>query len=99
MFNEAELLDAIEELSGGKHTIQNCERLAAVYTVLDHLQPTRGYSTESGLNLYGDSEFLRAVYGKDERSVFALLDDLMEAIRVLNPKLYQSFINKLEGVS
>jgi uncharacterized damage-inducible protein DinB len=100
MFNEAELLDAITELSDGKHTIQNCERLAAVYTVLDHIQPQmRGYSTKNeGIDEYGDTEFLRAVSGKDERKVFALLDELMEAIQVLNPKLYRSFLGRLEGI-
>lgn len=99
MLNEAELLDAINELSEGRHTIQNCQRLAAVYTVLDHLQPPRGgYSTkDGGIDSYGGSEFLRAVSGKEEREVFALLDELMEAIQVLNPKLYRNFINRLEG--
>lgn len=97
MFNEAELIDAINELSEGRHSIQNCERLAAVYTVLDHLQP--GYSYKGGgIDNYGNSEFLQIISGKDERRVFALLDELMEAIQVLNPKLYKSFIGKLEGI-
>lgn len=37
MFTYAELIDAIDQIEQGKHSIQNCERLAAIYTVLDHL--------------------------------------------------------------
>lgn len=39
MFTKYELLDGISELMEGKNTIQNCEKLAAIYTVLDHLYP------------------------------------------------------------
>ena len=33
MFTQAELVDAIDQINNGKHSIQNCERLAAIYTV------------------------------------------------------------------
>ena len=45
MFTKYELLDGVNEIMEGKHTIQNCERLAAIYTVLDHLYPENAEKT------------------------------------------------------
>lgn len=102
MFTEAELIDAINELEGGRHSIQNCERLAAVYTVLDHLDADlnhisrAGYSNDSGLiRTSGGSEFLNIVNGKSIDDVLSLVDELTEAVDVLNPRLYTNFITKL----
>jgi len=106
MFTQAELLDAINDLNTGKHTIQNCEKLAAIYTVLDHLdgeKPERvdfGYSNdnkiESDIGLYGNSEFLKTVAGKPAESVWLLIDELIEALTVLNPRLLSNFLGKLK---
>ena len=117
MFTKYELLDGVNEIMEGKHTIQNCERLAAIYTVLDHLYPENaensqkmalnsqnmGYSydnkveTESKpvVGRYGNSEFLQAVAGNDIKDVLLLMNELMDAITVLNPRLYDSVIRRL----
>ena len=114
MFTKYELLDGISELMEGKNTIQNCEKLAAIYTVLDHLYPenaektalnvqNEGYSydnkveTESKpvVGRYGNSEFLQAVAGNDIKNVLLLMNELMDAITVLNPRLYDSVIRRL----
>lgn len=91
MFSEQELKNFIAELSEGKHSYQNCERLAAVYTVMDHLHP-------KGIGDYGESEFLQSIIGKDEREVFYLLDELLQIVNAINPKLYNSFLAKIEGI-
>lgn len=105
MYTEVELLDAINELNDGKHTIQNCEKLAAIYTVLDHLYGEKPimdvkYSNdnkiESEIGLYGNSDFLKLVSGKPSRDVWLLIDELIEAISVLNPRLTNNFLDKLE---
>lgn len=108
MFTQAELIDAINQLEGGKHSIQNCERLAAIYTVLDHLytEPKldAGYSrdnkveTETIVGNYGDSEFLKAISGKPANEIWDLIDELIDAISVLNPRLVSSFFNKLYDI-
>lgn len=102
MFTEAELIDAKEELLNGKHTIQNCERLAAVCTVLDHLygEPTiMEYSndnkTESKIGSYGESQFLKAVEGKPIKDVILTVNELIDALLVLNPRLTSNFMDKL----
>lgn len=104
MYTQVELLDAINELNDGKHTIQNCEKLAAIYTVLDHLKEEpmieTGYSNdnkiESEIGLYGKSDFLKLVSGKPSKEVWLLIDELIEAISVLNPRLTNNFLDKLE---
>lgn len=106
MYTKVELLDAINELNGGRHTIQNCERLAAVYTVLnnqypaDHLpQIESGYSTSAGETVvgnHGNSEFLSLVAGIDTDKAWLMMDELMVTLQVLNPQLYRQVISKLK---
>ena len=106
MFTEAELIDAIDQLESGKHSIQNCERLAAIYTVLDHLYANpviTGYSKdnkvdemEKVIDDYGKSEFLQAIAGKPAKEVWHLVNELVEAISVLNPRLLSNFFDKLD---
>lgn len=100
MFTEAELRDALNELESGRHTIQNCEKMAAIYTVLDHAHPPeRGYSMDAraeGVGLYGKSQFLRAIAGKPTEDAWLLIDELVEAVSVLQPKLYNNFLEKVQ---
>ncbi len=111
MFTRAELIDAINEIEDGKHSIQNCERLAAIYTVLDHLYEDvpinndsfrEGYSmdnnVESEIGLYGKSEFLNIIAGKSSKEVWLLIDELIEALNVLNPRLSSNFLDKLRAL-
>jgi len=112
MYTEAELVDAINQLTASSnHSIQNCEKLAAVYTVLDHISPQSpplsqtGYSFEdrggieiSTIGRYGDSRFLKAVEGKDAREVFKIIDEMVEAIAVFNPKLHIAFLSRVSSL-
>ena len=104
MFTKAELIDAINQLEDGKHSIQNCERLAAIYTVLDHLygeETDRGYSydnkveAESTIGNYGEYQFLSLIADKPVVKIWHLIDELVEALRVLNPRLLNNFLDKI----
>lgn len=102
MFTREELIDAINQLEGGKHSIQNCERLASIYTVLDHLYApiNTGYSRDNRVDddrikKYGNSRFLTAIEGMNAREVWLLVDELIEALGVLEPRLLSSFYEKL----
>jgi hypothetical protein len=44
---------------------------------------------------FGSSEFLQKIKGHDMGSVFGILDELMDAVKVFNPKLYNNTIQKL----
>lgn len=53
-------------------------------------------TTESGvISAISDSEFSSAVSGKLVSDVMPVLDDLMQAIEVLNPRLYAATLRKL----
>lgn len=106
MFSEAELIDAIDELTGGKHSIQNCEKLASIFTVLDHLygrsqqSVDTGYSRDNRVNddiikKYGNSYFLSSIEGRNAKEVWLIVDELIEALGVLEPRLLSSFYEKL----
>lgn len=106
VIKQQELIDAIDELKHGRHTIQTCEKLAAVITCLQYMYPeeeksnyTRGgysgaYSNEIGL--YGDTEFLRAIAGKDEEKAWQLIDEAMAIISVQNRRLYDHIMMRLK---
>ena len=106
MYTKVELLDAIDQLNEAKHTVQNCEKLAAVYTVLNNLYPEdhitfEGYSgdappTESIVSNHGKSEFLSLIAGKEADKAWLMIDELMVTLQVLNPQLYQNVLNKLK---
>lgn len=52
--------------------------------------------TESGvISAISDSEFCKAVDGKKMLDVMPVLDDLMHAVSVLNPRLYAATMRKL----
>ena len=59
-----------------------------------------GYSndnkTESNVGLYGNSEFLKIVADKPQKEVWLLIDELVEALTVLNPRLLSNFLDKLK---
>lgn len=107
MFTEAELIDAIDQIEHGKHSIQNCERLAAIYVVLDHLygkekpmmvEVSHDNKIETEVGHYGDSNLLESVAGKSAKEAWLLMDELVDALIVLNPRLMNNFFEKLNNL-
>lgn len=103
MFSKSELLDAIEELEMSPATYQNAEKLATFYTLYDHLyvrkEPVSRIESinEIIVDDYGDSEFLQAVMGRKADRLWMVMDEMMETVKVLQPKLYQAVIDKING--
>ena len=44
---------------------------------------------------YGSSDFLRAVAGKDPAAVWKVVDELMDDLAVINPRVYASVMRKI----
>ena len=42
-----------------------------------------------------DSEFARAIDGRDQADVIPVLDELMDTLQIVQPRLYNSVMNKL----
>lgn len=44
---------------------------------------------------YGSSEFLQAVAGKDPATYWGVIDELMDDLSVINPRVYASVMRKI----
>ena len=96
-----ELLKAIEEVSKLPDTYSKCQKLATFYILLNSLYSEEDLKNsvstqfQSTIPDFGESEFLQKVKGHDINLVFGILDELMDAVKVFNPKLYNNTIQKL----
>ncbi len=105
--NLKEIEWAISELEGEESSRAGYILRAALYTCRNEMigvagaQPqTAAYSeeakhTQESLGQYGDSEFLRAVSGKDPGAAWRVMDELMETLGALNAKAYNSVMRKI----
>lgn len=108
MITERDLIEAITECLGKRDPdASTCIKLAAFYTIKNELfpdtdpqQPERGYSFSNGpvdgqrIALDSDTEFARAVDGKDPEEVWPVIDELMETIKAIYPRLYNAVLAK-----
>lgn len=96
-----ELLKAITDVSKLPDTYSKCQKLATFYILLNSLYPEEDFKNDintqfqSTIPEFGSSEFLQRIKGHDMGSVFSILDELMNAVKVFNPKLYNNTIQKL----
>ena len=98
MLSKRELVDAINELEESPRSYQDCAKLATFYSLYDHLYPdvVQGYSGQAEIvGSHGDSDFLRAIADKDAAFAWGLMDELMSALKVLHPRLYDCVLRKL----
>ena len=111
MITEQDLREAIAECEGTRNPNANtCIKLAAFYTILNYMkgEPTApmslpqgvAYSYDAGPQTqirYSDSEFSQVTEKRGIEQVFPIIDELMDALMVTNPKLYDSVIRKIEN--
>lgn len=114
MITEQDLQEAIAECQGErKPNASTCIKLAAFYTIKEHLYPEKpqlsvdtspqqlSYSYAAApdhkVDYNSDTEFGRLIYGRDPSDVWPVIDELVtDALRVLNPRLYDGFIRRLQ---
>lgn len=66
--------------------------------------PMQSYSAppmeqvETIVETNGDSEFLKAVDGRKSERVWKLMDELVEAVKILHPRMYSTFIDKIQDL-
>ena len=53
---------------------------------------------ETYIETNGDSEFLKAVDGRKADKVWKLMDELVEAVKILHPRMYTTFIDKIQDL-
>jgi hypothetical protein len=100
MVTRSDIENAIEKLNNSPADYQTCDKLATFYTLLDHIDskdnPKTNYITENIIGDYGESDFLKKVRGKSSEYVWGIINELMETIEVLNQRLYESVMRKMD---
>lgn len=112
MITKQDLLEAIAECQGIRSPNANTAiKLAAFYTILDHLDDGtsagnineqnsfKGYSMsapEAIVQFDGESEFAQTINGRDQSEVWPVMDELMSTIKIMNERLYNGVMRKLQ---
>lgn len=86
--------------------MDDCVVLSSLYSIRDKMQgaaPTAhepsAYSTiPEPLGQYGSSEFLQAIDGKDSAAAWGVMDELMETLQAVNPRVYASVMRKVQNL-
>ena len=110
MITEKDLQEAIAECEGTRNPNANtCMKLAAFYTIKRELfgsgepasMSTYSYALprqDSGDDFESDTEFGRLIAGKSKADVWMVIDDLMTTLSIVNPRLYDSVIRKVNQI-
>jgi hypothetical protein len=97
-----ELLKAIDEVSRLPDTYSKCQKLATFYILLNSLYPDEDFKNDISTQFqntnteFEGSEFLQKIKGHDISKVLSVLDELMEALKALNPRLYANTLRRFE---
>lgn len=95
MLNIEEINKTILDLEQHDTTYAVCEKLSWLYIVRDHLTGQQ-QKQPVPLSVSGDSEFLQTVDGKESTSVWSVMDDLMDTLKIVNPRVYESVMRKIK---
>lgn len=86
--------ETILELERSDTTFSTCEKLAACYTVRDHLQQYN-VAPETKVTQEGSSEFIQAINGKNPDRLWPIMDELMQTVAMLQPRIYEKVIDRI----
>ena len=109
MITEHDLEQAIAECQGERNPNANtCIKLAAFYTIKNELYgkaeqvertpslPSYSYATGPTIDYSSETEFSQIINGKDPSKVWPVIDELMDTIKVLMPRLYDGVMKRLQ---
>ena len=105
MFTERDLQQAITECHAERNPNANtCIKLASYYTIKNELygkdaSPQMQVSYSRSARPYeSDSDFMRTLDRVGIDRAIPVLDELMETLQILNPRLYSSAMRKLRDL-
>lgn len=114
MLDKAEIRKEIARLEYEESSYPNYAKLADLYVIRDKMQEEErgggryvGYysgdpapltAEPATVDEYGDSEFLLAVAGKDLAKAWAVVDELMDTLSLVNRKVYDSVLRKIKAM-
>lgn len=104
MIDENEIRKWIARLETEESSWSNYEKLAVLYTVLNQQggederpAPVMYSAAPAPVNVTGDSDFLRAVANADTEKAWIIMDELMDSLKIVNERVYNSVMRKLEN--
>ena len=89
MIDIDEINSEIEKLENQPMSYGTIQKLSWLYTVRDHARPC----TEK--MQYGDSECMRACAKKPVAEVMLVVDELMDTLHIIQPRLYNVVMERL----
>lgn len=111
MITEKDLQEAIAECQGQRNpNASTCIKLAAFYTIRKELfgegkeaVAIPGYSflpdpqstAEPLIRNDSDSDFARAIDGRRQEEIWPLMDEMMDTIHAIHPRLYSAVMDRL----
>ena len=102
MIDFSEIEKEVMTMEAGRDTTYaTISRLAPLYTALLYkaLSGKTPITQSQPVEACGDSEFFAAIKEKDSVQVFAVLDELFDTIRVVNPRLYEATLRKFDMIA
>lgn len=91
MISLDEVEKTILELESKDTSYAVCEKLAYLYIVRDHIKPNGSVEVRTE-----KSDFLRTVSKKETVDVIEVIDELMQTVSVVHPKLYEATMQELK---
>ena len=109
MLDPKEIDIEIARLEYGESSYPAYAKLANLYTIRNQMQKREAKDYEQSYSaapanyalaadLYGDSDFLRAIEGKDPRDAWEIMDDLMDTLHTVNPRVYDGVMRKIRSL-
>ena len=104
MITQRDLDAAIAECQGKRNPdAKTCIMLAAFYTIRHEMFPEEMKSDYSfaaapirnTIEINSGSDFAKAINGKDQDEIFPLMDDLMNTLKIVQPRIYAAVMDRL----
>lgn len=102
MIAERELQQAIENCMAEPMSYAKLEKLAVLFAVNDHLfvdtpKIARETTDENKIKYDSGSEFSRAINGKTAKKIWSIMDDTMDVLKTLYPKIHDNVMDKIKN--
>lgn len=109
MLDAREINNEIDKWEYLESSYDNYAKLANLYIIRDHMNKETEYDEGHSaapavltypdeVGLYGDTDFLNAIAGKHPADVWGVMDDLMDTLRITNPRVYNGVMRKIGNV-
>lgn len=103
MITLCDVLDTLEDLESQPKSYETAEKLAVMLYLREHMTDFTPASGDKGapaavVEVSGDSEFMREVNGRPAADVWRIMEELMETLEVVEPRVYNGVIRRIREI-